>query len=63
MVTAHTLVESNTHSEWLWFNSTNMDVNFWAGRQWLDGQQQVIVKTTPATLPKVFHKEPGRMLY
>ena len=37
-LTAHTLVESNTNGERLWVNFPDMDTNFWAGIQWLEGK-------------------------
>ena len=49
---------SLSHGERSWFNSPDTDINFWAGTQWLGGRQH----WTPATLPKVFHEEPGCML-
>jgi len=38
VVTAHALAESNTNGERWWFNFPEMDTNFWAGIQWLDGK-------------------------
>ena len=39
------LSEYNTHSQRLWFNSSDTDTNFWAEIQCLHSQQQAVVST------------------
>ena len=49
------------HCEWLWFNSADNDTDCeqeYSDLTLTDGRQH----HTPATLPKVFHEEPGHAL-
>jgi len=54
------LSELNTNAERLWFNSVDTDTIFWAGIQWLDGQQEAPANTVlPQYPPKLFTRNPA----
>jgi len=61
----HPESESDTNDKRLWFDSADKQTKFWAGIQWLDGQEQAAVNTVlpQPSLTKAFHERPNLMFF